>query len=117
MPVAGKLLVGPILRAVSQRLGQRVTLGGLVALISKYGFQIAQAITGLDLQTLFAFWLKKKGKRRRRRGITGRQLASAARVARTLHTMSIQFRHACGPGYSSPRRAHSAPPFRRRRRR
>jgi hypothetical protein len=95
-----------LLQTVGQRLGRTVTVGGIVAFIAKWGWNAASQLTGLNMQTLMGLWMKKHGGRRyRRRGITGRQLMNAARVARTLHKMGQQFRAACGPGYGGHRSA------------
>jgi hypothetical protein len=106
-----------LLQVASHAMGIRATVPGILALLAKYGIVAASKVTGLTANDLLGLWMRKR-KRRRRRGITGRQLANAARVARTLSRMQQTFRAALPAGYggghhrSAPRYA-----FHRRRRR
>jgi hypothetical protein len=93
--------IGILLQAVSMRVGRHVTAGVVIAMLRKFGAALVSSWTGLSPAQLLSVWASKKRGGRRRRGITGRQLSNAARVARTLHKMAQTFRHSIGPGYSS----------------
>jgi len=85
-------------RAVSQRLGRSVSVGGILALLAKYGWQVAAQVTGLNAQGLLSLWMTKH-KGRRRRGITYRQMQNAARVNRAMVKMYADYRRMMGGGH------------------
>lgn len=75
----------PALAKASRLLGAALRFYGPQAM-SVVLPSIAQAV-GLSASTIVMYFLGKKGKSRRRRGITYRQLANARRVNRTIGRM------------------------------
>jgi hypothetical protein len=112
---AGVALVRALLAKAAQYLGRRVTKANALDLIKKFGPTAAASALGWTAAEALQFWLATGGtaKKYRRRGITGRQLANAKRVARQLNSMAQSFREVCGSATYRPRRA-SCPPKRRR---
>jgi hypothetical protein len=109
-PYTVRGLVKPAIVALAWRAARAFGKDGLAFIIGKFK---------LDLGKLLESMLTKgrSGGRRRSRGVTGRQLRNAARVARTLSSMQQQFRRAAGLGGGHHGRPRAQPfPFRRRKR-
>jgi hypothetical protein len=104
-------LVRMLLARASAFVGARVSRSAAMSLIRKWGPTAAASALGWSAAEVLQFWFATgggRGGRRRGRGLTYRQIQTANRVARTLHSMTARFRQACSSvGYT--RRRSSAP--------
>jgi len=108
---------GEIVRWVRENTGLRVTAASIVGLIVRYGFRAAAALTQLDLRSLLALFMQKKGVRHHHRGPG---LYTVARKLRSADRLRATAARILGRGYAYHRHArHRAPyhTFHRRRRR
>jgi hypothetical protein len=86
-PAGSAMSTSDIVRFVRQSTGLRVTANSIVALIVRYGFQAAAALTRLDFASLLQLFMSKKGVRHHRRGpglyTVARKLRAADRLRQT----------------------------------
>lgn len=83
---AGRSVVAPILARASAAVGRRVTAKALIALARQVGIQAAATALGLSVTDIAHVIVTRP--RRRRRGITAAQIATARRVIRFNKSLS-----------------------------
>lgn len=79
--------------------GKRISRRVAAAFIRKHGFEIAATAFGLSMQQLAKVVLDDSSRKRRRKGLTYKQITQAKRVIRTVKSMSSSL------GCSTTRRA------------
>jgi hypothetical protein len=94
---------------VAAFVGKRVTPQQAMALVRRVGPEAAAAALGLSAVEL-AQWLMQSNalRGRRRRGVTGRQIASARSTIRRVTGFMHLVQSACGPASRGRMRRHRA---------
>ena len=105
----GSIARGILLKA-SSYLGRRVTAKQAVALARRVGVEAAAVALGISAVELLQLVATSTMVTRRRRGITGRQIANARSTIRRMTSFMTRVQEACAPAMrrSSSRRAHRA---------
>lgn len=99
-------VVGAILGRIRQVTGRYVSLGGVMSLVGKFGAGLvttALGITAGELMTLMLAHQSKRG-RRRRRGISSRDITRARSTIRRMSNFMARVQDACSPVRGTYRR-------------
>jgi len=100
--------VRAILAFASSRVGSRLSLAnviGLVRFVGPAAAAIALGLTIAEIYTLLTAQTIKRGRRRRGRGITARQITTARRTIRKMTTFMSMVQGACAPVIGGARRS------------
>lgn len=103
-----------LLASISARVGQRVTVANVVALVKRVGVEATALALGITAAEVLQLYMMGTVKRRRRRGITGRQISNARSTIRRMTGFMRQVQEACSPamraGRAGRRRSYAHAP-------
>src|SRR5260370_42008676 len=105
----GALAVRAILIRVKSRLGYGITVRGIVDLVRRFGPGVVLTFLGIGIEELMLLWVhhERGGRRRRHRGISGRDITRAQRTIRRMSSFMCRVQEVCAaPGVARafPRR-------------
>lgn len=105
LAVAGvRGLIATLLGRASAAIGKRMSARSVVALINSLGLTAAAAALGLSVEEAAQIFASKP--RRRRRGITARDISTTKRVINVTHRIQHELSHLAAPVRRAPRRHH-----------
>lgn len=97
-------LIATLLGRASAAIGKRMSARTVRALINQLGLTAAAVALGLSVEE--AAQIFAAAPRRRRRGITARDISTTKRVIGVTHRIQHELSHLAGPVRRAPRRHH-----------
>lgn len=97
-------LIATLLARATASIGKRMSARAVVALINQLGLTAAAVALGLSVEE--AAQIFAAAPKRRRRGITARDISTTKRVIGVTHRIQHDLAHLAGPVRRAPRRHH-----------